>query len=199
MATNSLRTLLHRLVSTGWGYDLAQVALGTWFTRPRWRAYLSDCHGLVLDIGGGTGNVERLLPAACYCICLDNDIAKLRGFGGRGRGAALLADARRIPLPSGSVDCLTCLAVTHHLTDEELSAAFRESARVLKPDGIFLLADALWKPARLPSRILWALDRGANPRSLADLERALEAHFRIRRHKRFAFYHEYAAFTCTHT
>lgn len=188
--------LLHQFVSTGWGYDLCAFLGGSSVTRSRWRAFFQPCRGLVLDVGGGTGQVAELLPAGCSYVCLDVDMLKLKRHQAKGNGSGLLADAKRIPLSDGTVDFLTCLAVTHHLADEELDSFLREAGRVLKRGGQLLLADAVWKPTRLPGRVLWAMDRGANPRSLPDLREAVERHFRVQVTQHFAFYHEYAAFSC---
>jgi SAM-dependent methyltransferase len=188
--------LLHKLASTGWGYDLCSFAGGSRFTRSKWRAFFQPCHGLVLDLGGGTGQVGDLLPAGCSYICLDIEMEKLQRQQATRNGSGLLADARSIPLPDTTVDFLTCLAVTHHLGDEQLDDALREAGRVLKLGGQFLLADAVWRPKRLPSRVLWAMDRGANPRSATDLSQFLERHFRVIKQTQFAFCHEYVAFSC---
>ncbi len=188
--------LLHRVVSTGWGYDLCSFVTGSPFTKPKWRRFYQSCSGLVLDLGGGTGLVGELLPPNCSYVCLDIEMPKLQGLSASHGGRGLLADSRRIPVRSGVVDFLTCHAVTHHLTDEELDQVLLEAARVLKTGGQFLLADALWNPSRTPSRALWAMDRGSHPRTFEDLSRRLEQRFRVVKLSRFAFYHEYAAFRC---
>jgi ubiquinone/menaquinone biosynthesis C-methylase UbiE len=79
---------------------------------------------------------------------------------GRAQLPPLLADATRMPIESCSIDAVTCVYVTHHLTVEQLDTVLREAARVLQPDAPLVLMDAVLKPSRLPGRILW----GAGPR-----------------------------------
>ncbi|MBZ5676520.1 MAG: class I SAM-dependent methyltransferase [Acidobacteriia bacterium] len=86
---------------------------------------------------------------------------------------------------------LTVVNVTHHLTDHQFEQMLRECARVIKPEGSFLLMDAAWKPSRLPGRILWALDRGSFPKTAGQLRAALERHFAIQQRSQIAIYHEY--------
>jgi len=188
--------LLHRVASTGWGYDLCSVLTGSPLTRPKWRKFYQSCSGLVLDLGGGTGVVAQFLPPNCSYVCLDIEMPKLRGLAAAHHGRGVLADSRWMPIRTGTVDFLTCHAVTHHLTDKELDQVLIEAARVLKPDGQFLIADALWNPSRPASRALWAMDRGSHPRSLCDLKQLLENRFAVVQQTQFALYHQYAAFTC---
>jgi SAM-dependent methyltransferase len=51
----------------------------------------------------------------------------------------LKGDLRSLPFEEGSIDCLTCQGVLHHL--EDVPAALAEFARVLRPGGVFYLAE----------------------------------------------------------
>lgn len=190
-----MRRLLHRLASTRAGYDVFQILGGEWITRPFWKRQFAVCRGTVLDIGGGTGAVGRLLPPGVRHYCLDNDFAKLAGR--ERKGEVVVGDALNIPLRPESVDFVTCLAVTHHLSDDELERALRECVRVLRPGGTLLLCDALWKPFRLPSRLLWSLDRGAAPRTERHLDGLVRRYFDVETIARAVLYHEYVAFRCS--
>lgn len=190
-----LRTV-HKAASVGWVYDSIQTLAGVRFLETHLRRCLSHAQGRVLDLGGGTGTLRRLLPQACTYICLDNEMPKLRRCATRSPGSALLADATRMPVESGSIDVVTAIFVTHHLTDAQFEDMLYESARVMKPTGSLILMDPVWKPSRLPGRILWALDRGSSPRTGADLHAALERHFRIDQWLHPAIYHEYILGVC---
>jgi ubiquinone/menaquinone biosynthesis C-methylase UbiE len=49
------------------------------------------------------------------------------------------ASASQIGLKDKSVDIATCIAMSHHLTDAQLSSAVREFARVCRSKLIFLM------------------------------------------------------------
>jgi ubiquinone/menaquinone biosynthesis C-methylase UbiE len=122
---------------------------------------------------------------------------KLRRCAKKAPGSALLGDATQMPIQSGSIDVVTAVFVTHHLTDGQFEEMLRESARVMKPQGLLILMDPVWKPSRLPGRVLWALDRGAWPRTGVELHAVLERHFRIEQWNCFAIYHEYIIGVCS--
>jgi ubiquinone/menaquinone biosynthesis C-methylase UbiE len=193
-----LRTI-HKAASVGWVYDLIQFVAGSPISKRRLRALLSRFHGRVLDVGGGTGAVAELLPSDCFCTCLDNEMPKLSRCAESGRATPLLADATRMPIQSDSIDVVTCIAMTHHLTDAQLVAVLSESNRVLKPRGALIFLDPVLKPSRLPGRVLWALDRGSHPRSSSTLREAVERQFRIERWDRFAVFHDYVIAVCEKT
>jgi ubiquinone/menaquinone biosynthesis C-methylase UbiE len=194
--SNPLLTSLHDIASIGWVYDAIQFLAGAPIVRRRLRTHLSGYRGRILDIGGGTGAVAELLPGGCFCTCLDNEMPKLRRCAVKGRAVPLLADATRMPIQSASVDVVTCVAMAHHLADDQLARMFRECARVLQPHGSMIFLDPVLKPSRVTGRILWALDRGSHPRSAATLGRAIEQEFIVERWERLAIYHEYAIAIC---
>ncbi len=163
-----LKRMLHRIVAHPQVYDAVQRLAGA----SKVERLLSrrvpgrDRSARVLDVGGGTGISRNLWPDDC-------------------------TDATRIPIRDGSLDTVLCKLVTHHLTDQAMSALIDESARVLKDDGIFVFMDAVWAPRRPAGRLLWSLDRGTNPRRADTLRACISRRFRIRHWEHFSIYHEY--------
>jgi SAM-dependent methyltransferase len=189
-----LKTALHRLVARPAVYDAVQRLAGSGQIARRLAARLPEraLAGRVLDLGGGTGISRPLWPADCTYICLDLELQKLEGFRrNHPHDPALLADATRLPFPAAALDAILCKQVSHHLPDPAWAALLDESARVLRPGGLFIFVDAVWAPRRLPGRLLWSLDRGANPRRPAALHAALRRRFTIRHWEQFAIYHTY--------
>lgn len=192
--------LLHRVVARPVVYELVQRAAGAGRVRQSLERLLAELgpSGVVLDVGGGTGLYRGLWGNGWRYLCLDNDPEKLDGFAaGQRRDFAILGSAGALPLRGGSIDAVLCTAVSHHLTDEELSAFVRESARILKPGGALVFLDAVWRPRRIPSRVLWALDRGAHPRTREEVLGFLGERFTLVATQRVSVLHEYVATNAT--
>jgi ubiquinone/menaquinone biosynthesis C-methylase UbiE len=185
--------LLHRLASHPWVYDRIQTIAGHRQVLDRLsQAIVPLRPKIVLDIGGGTGNVRGLLAADCRYICLDLEMPKLMGFRSKlPGGLAVLGDATSMPIAHRSVDMVICKLVTHHLTDSMLAQALDESRRVLPPGGYMMLLDAVLNQQRSTGRILWRLDRGSHPRTEDQLRGNLRDRFKIIHWEKFSIYHEY--------
>jgi SAM-dependent methyltransferase len=191
-----LTRLLHSLVARPGVYDAVQAAAGASLVRAKLRHLVPPLpdRAIVLDIGGGTGLYRDIWPVDCRYVCLDLDPLKLQGFRRRFPDtAAVGGDATRLPVESASIDAVACTLMAHHLTDAQLTELLDEIARVLKPGGKLLFADPLWRPRRLPGRLLWRYDRGAHPRTSRQLCGALRGAFEVERWTEFALWHHYAA------
>ena len=100
----------------------------------------------VLDIGCGTGELARLVArhygssrvvAADFTrAMLDNAVGSTVGRSERGRIDFARATALKLPFADGAFDLVTNAFVARNLAD--LSVAFREVRRVLRPGGVFL-------------------------------------------------------------
>jgi hypothetical protein len=80
------------------------------------------------------------------------------------------------------------IAVSHHLSDDQLTQYVNEVARVTADRFVFLDAVVAEHPV---SRLLWRYDRGAWPRSEQTLVAALSVGLELERVERFRVWHEY--------
>lgn len=102
--------------------------------------------GLALDIGAaGGGNTEVMRARGWQAVAVDYAMTAVEVARSRGL-SAFRADARRLPVSSGSCDLVTAFDVLEHVDEDYLVAA--EIARVLRPGGTALIAVpcdmALW-------------------------------------------------------
>lgn len=96
----------------------------------------------VVDVGCGTGvlvqHLARVLPPRARIVELDFAQAMVRESlrkHGTPRVAGVCADARRLPLATGSCHAVLCFGVFPHLGDPR--HALGELLRPLRPGGIF--------------------------------------------------------------
>jgi len=125
-----------------------------WFMRGEMAAFrrLADlpAGAAVLDMGCGRGTSVRLILSAlggrpARLVAFDVDSAAIEQA--RRRLAPLLgesvelrvADATRLPFADAEFDAALELGILHHIPDWR--AALRETARVLKPGGVFYFAE----------------------------------------------------------
>src|ERR1700761_8919481 len=102
--------------------------------------------GLALDIGAAGGGNTRVLvshgwrPVALEFAPTAAQIARERGLD------VVRADARELPVRTGSMDLVTAFDILEHIEEDYLAAA--EITRVLRPGGTALIAVpadmALW-------------------------------------------------------
>jgi SAM-dependent methyltransferase len=183
--------LVGRVVGSPLVYNVIAWVFGTKHTQRRLRPLFAETAGQrVLDVGAGTGVIASLLPPGARYFWLDTDPAKLGGVRTRAALArAMLADATRLPVRDDCIDVAVCVGMSHHVPDRPLDAMLAELARVVRGRLIFL--DALVVKRSIRNRILWALDRGRNPRTLDALRAAIERHFEIVALEEYSVHHPY--------
>ncbi len=94
----------------------------------------------VLDAGCGTAYGSARLAATAASVCaVDNSIEAIRYGRARHPGVWFLqADCGALPLNDASLDLVVAFEVIEHM--ERWPYLIREAARVLAPDGIFLVS-----------------------------------------------------------
>lgn len=183
-----------------WVYDLIQIFCGRDkiinMLQQGLSVKLYNC-GFALDVGGGTGLYRSIFPEAYHYLCLDCDRIKLKGFKRKHfKDPAIQACATQLPIGDQTMDLCLMIFVSHHLDAKTLNVALAEAARVLRPDGRFFFADAIWNPQNIRGRLLWFLDRGGFPKPLEELARLLGRSMVVTRECRFRIYHDYVIWEC---
>ena len=122
---------------------LRRDLFGEDFLGPALAALLPD-DMVVADLGCGTGpTLLALAPVVGRVIGVDREPRMLQAAAARTsefnnvelREGGLTA----LPLDDEEVDAATCILVLHHI--EDLAAAFRDAARVLRPHGRLVVVD----------------------------------------------------------
>ncbi len=105
---------------------------------------------VLLDIGAGTGEFLSFVKSAqprLKAIALDLSKPYLararRALGDYKDVEFIAAPAEAMPLPDNSVDAAASIFLFHELPPKVRSAVAREIGRVLKPGGLFVLADTV--------------------------------------------------------
>lgn len=103
----------------------------------------------VLDVGCGTGNLLLTLARrhpGVELAGLDPDARMLARAQRKARRAGVAVSWQRgfgqeLPYPDGSLDRVFSSAMLHHLDPQAKDALLAEVRRVLRPDGMLVLAD----------------------------------------------------------
>jgi SAM-dependent methyltransferase len=182
---------LRRLLENARLYDMLQRVLRYRTAAGRLQSALGDtCGQVVLDVGGGTGNLIPFLSPGTHYVCVDNDLTKLdRLLRKQPDTMAVLADATRLPFADKSVDDTVCVAVTHHVSDDALPHLIDELCRVTR--GRVIVFDPLREERTRRGKLLWRIDRGAFPRTESELASFLARSLIPQHHERFAIHHHY--------
>jgi ubiquinone/menaquinone biosynthesis C-methylase UbiE len=144
----------------------------------------------LLDVGCGTGRLleraslrwpgARLTGVDLSRPMLDQARAK---YGGDSRFAFHQGDSASLPVESASFDAAFSTVSFHHWRDQ--AGGLREAARVLRPGGVFLLADMNVPLGSLFGFLLHRVD-GSRFRGPGELRGLLEsAGFRVESLRRF--------------
>lgn len=141
--------------------DSYEAGAASWATGPE-KVYLRLAESLVtlsptplegrtaLDLGAGTGVVSRVAVAhGCSAVALDLAWGMLR-HEREVRPPGVVGDALHVPFASDAFDAVMSAFCINHIPDP--AAAFREMARVTRPEGVVLastFASARPHPAKV--------------------------------------------------
>jgi ubiquinone/menaquinone biosynthesis C-methylase UbiE len=161
-----------------WTYDKVAAAV-SWGQWQSWiMAVLPDLHGDLLEIGCGTGYLQRALaeyPASSQVFGLDRSRQMLALTRRRAPLAQLAqADTRALPYRSATFDCVASTFPSDYIAQPE---TLREIRRVLRPGGrLVVLLGAQFSGPPIYQRVIALLyrlaqlsppDAAASPRSSA--------------------------------
>jgi len=138
---------------------------GSWYRRRALRRAGLEPGMRVLDIGVGTGLTARqaalLTGPSGKVTGIDPSTGMIESAKVPAAVELLLGSAENIPVDSASADFLSMGYALRHIAD--LSAAFTEFMRVLKPGGRICLLEITRPEGRLPRAALKAYMRGVVP------------------------------------
>lgn len=110
---------------------------------------------VVLDIGGGTGNLGEYLSESCQVVyVLDESKGMLSKVKANTKVVPVLGDALYTTFDSSSVDVVTIVDVLHHI--ENQPRLIEEIYRILKEDGKLLILD--FEKRHIKTKILRAFE-----------------------------------------
>ena len=101
--------------------------------------------GAILDVGCGPGIFAKPCVERGFCYH-GFDISERmidearRRFGNLEKIEFTVGDARRLPLPTGSIDAVLCLGMLEYVSEEEEALYLEEMARVVRPGGILVFS-----------------------------------------------------------
>ena len=131
--------------------------------RNEFKDYLKSKNKKILEVGCSTGNLARQI------IDMDNnsyygvDISKeYINIATRSttKGKFLQMDARKLDFDNEFFDIVMLSSVLHHIDDVVGKNCFKEVHRVLKKNGVVIVAEPILNSKSLISIILCKLDRG---------------------------------------
>lgn len=113
-----------------------------WLTRtpfhPQWHMAsrrvdpaLSDCQGIVLDIGAADGWLRSFLSPSARYVAFDYPVTAMGLYRTR---PDVFGDAATLPFADGSFDAVACYEVLEHVRKPD--AVMAEISRVLVPGGV---------------------------------------------------------------
>ncbi len=127
-----------------------------------------------LDIGCGPGDLANYVEPRDY-VGIDVSEAYISDARRRIPAQWHVLPAERVSELKDSFDLALMFGVFHHLSDDQVRATLTGLERVLKPQGRFVLVEAVW-PSHfwdLPGYVIRKLDRGQFVRTEAQWHRLL--------------------------
>ena len=169
MASGMVTNFIHRLLAVPVVFDIQQALCNNYgAVRAEFADYLSSDGLKILDIGCSTGasaaaivDMERQVYTGIDIVPEYAVLAAKRNPKAR----VLAMDARKMDFGDKSFDVAYFVGVWHHMDDDAIRDTLAELRRVLKPNGLLLVAEPLFTPGRWYSNLLLRRDRGKHIRS----------------------------------
>lgn len=166
---NLLTRLIHHLIDVPLIFELQETLCNDYSSvRKEFNDYLSKDKLKILDIGCATGVSARALvdmERQSYTgIELIPEYAKLAAKRNP-KGKIFVMDATKMSFPARSFDLGLFIGVWHHMDDQAVRSSLKKLKRVLKPNGVLLVAEPLFTPGYWFSSMLLKRDRGSYIRS----------------------------------
>jgi demethylmenaquinone methyltransferase/2-methoxy-6-polyprenyl-1,4-benzoquinol methylase len=143
--------------------DILSMGLDRWWRREAVRAVACGLGDRVLDLGSGTGKLGALVADRCHVVGVDlsGEMLRLARRRYEGRIHLVQGSAFALPFPSGVFDAALSGFVLRNL--EDLSQAFEELARVLRPGATIGVVDITEPSHPMFRRLFDAYFRTAAP------------------------------------
>jgi SAM-dependent methyltransferase len=94
----------------------------------------------LLDLGCGTGfHLQTLSRYADTIIGIDMSFGALKHCKKKISGDYIVCDIRYLPFKPETIDCIWTAGVLHHVPDDLECVIGENIAKILKPDGVFLV------------------------------------------------------------
>jgi demethylmenaquinone methyltransferase/2-methoxy-6-polyprenyl-1,4-benzoquinol methylase len=153
------------------------LGTGSWYRRRALRAAGLERGMRVVDVGTGTGLLARAAAEIAGSPALVTGVDPSAGMIEHARvpaGVRLLSgSAEAIPLADGAADFLSMGYALRHISD--LTVAFREFHRVVRPGGRLCLLEITTPPGAIARALLRTWLKGVVPRIAAVVARRLDA------------------------
>ncbi len=117
---------------------------------------------VICDIGAGTGQLSRLLPAENKLILVDSSDRMLKKARKKVANQAkiVISRAQNLSLEDNSCDLVFCIDALHHF--ERTGSALAEMKRIVRNNGAIVILE--FDPANLKTRIMqWLEELAGEP------------------------------------
>jgi len=152
------------LLSTPWLFDWQQRLCNDYsIMKEEFKDYLEVSGKAILDIGCSTGvcaNTIVSMDRNRY-VGIDIEPGYIHLANKRyPQGTFLVMDVRDLQFEDNSFDVVLFISTLHHMDDELAKGCIREVKRVVKDEGVVLVAEPVFTEGLVLSNLLLILDRG---------------------------------------